>query len=163
MQVYVPYFKTMKNAKCLDSIRRNKQILEIVQIILVNNNIKDIWKVPKYVKNHPNTILWKNKEFYLLRYLDDLLTIYWNDRQKEHACHDFPEILALRLYGIKYQDIRLSIISLIPNHLTKKLCLEHRDKLLSKDYEYYKKHFRGENGKKKKRFQGHMDTERNMV
>lgn len=143
LQVFTPYFSIDLNVNCLDNKRKNKQILEIIQIILANNNIQDVWKIPKYVYNHPNTLLWKNKETYLLMYLSKLLNDFHNRANKIHKCHCFDEFLCIRVFKVKFNKIinNYDWVSCMPEHLTLEKCKEHRNLLLSKDPEHYVKYF----------------------
>lgn len=138
MQVFTPYADPYKNAKCLDPRRRNKQILEIIQIICANNDIDIGWKIPKYIKNHPNTIKWKECDEYLLFYCFCLLHIFFTNKNKIHKAYfAYEQIVCWLFTHYSFKKIHKKI----PTWFTKETCYEHRNKLLEKYPEYYKNIF----------------------
>jgi hypothetical protein len=135
MQIFCPYANPIKIARCLDNKRLNKQILECIQILSANTGIDVGWKIPKYVYNHPNTLLWKNGSRYLIKYCHILIFEFTKRRYKIHKCLD-----------IIYKFIQLTVhldYSRFDNlkHLTPDFCKKHQQLLLEKDYEYYSKYF----------------------
>lgn len=135
MQVFVPYANPNKTAKVLDNRRLNKQIIECIQILSANTGIDVDWKIPKYVYNHPNTLLWKDGSRYLIKYCHTLIFEYSIRTRKKHKCLDiiykFIQLTAHLDYS-KYDNLK---------HLTPEFCKMHQQKLLEKDYEYYSKYF----------------------
>lgn len=131
MNVFTPYASPYKNAKCLDPKRRNKQILEICQIISANTGIDIGWKIPKYVYNHPNTLKWKGHESYLVFYLFQLTTEYSN-KSKGKIHKVVRDGIENQLYEmVCYLKITL------PTWFTKESCYEHQALLISKKPEFY--------------------------
>lgn len=128
MQVFLPYAKPNKTVKCLDNKRLNKQILECFQIMSAITNINIGWKIPKYVYNHPCTLLWKNNISYLKVYTYSLLNEFWLRRKKNHACMK----LLNNFDGIYGYDL---------HHVNVEFCKKHQEILLNKNYEHYKKYF----------------------
>ena len=131
MQVFCPYANPSKTARCLDNKRLNKQILECIQILSANTGIDVGWKIPKYVYNHPNTLLWEKDSFYLLKYISNLLFEYHirNNFKKIHLCF----------------EIHTNFFNVFPDyyleHLTPEFCKKHQQLLLEKDHEHYSKYF----------------------
>lgn len=132
MQVFVPYANPTKTAKCLDNRRLNKQILECIQILSANTGIDVGWEIPKYVYNHPNTILWKNPIFYIISYTFNLLNEYIERQDKIHKCNSIMDKIWSKY---DYEDSELK-------HLTPEFCKKHQQILLEKDYNYYIKYFK---------------------
>lgn len=135
MQVFCPCLDPFDTVKVLDNRRLNKQILEILQILSVNLNINIDWKIPKYVKNHPNTKLWKNDPLYLIKYLEDLFIEYTKRTNKKHKCEEklnyFPQGFYL------YKNCLI-----LPDFLTSSFCYNHKKLLLEKNYNYYINYFK---------------------
>lgn len=136
----MPYANPIKTAKCLDSRRLNKQMIEVIQIISANTGIYVGWKIPKYIKNHPVTKMWENYENYLINYLDWLLSEYGHRTNKLHKCYiiflDIKEWY-IENYGLSgYYDFTYI------KHLTPEFCKFHQKKLYNKNPEYYKQ-FKG--------------------
>ena len=131
MQVFVPYANCDKSARCLDNRRLNKQILEIVQILSANNNIDVGWKIPKYIKNHPCSILWKDDNEYLMTYLFCLIYEYSLRTNKAHNVFD---LFFRSLYMPVHDTKNLK-------HLTPEFCKNMQEILLKKDYNHYSKYF----------------------
>lgn len=147
MNVFTPYASPYKNAKCLDVRRRNKQILELVQLIAVNTNnyailkqwkiikpivpgVKNRFQLYKSIKNHPNVKKWKGYEGYLAFYLFRLLNVYMNKSKKYHKCSRiFWDFIAYN------EQIPNEII--LPPWFTKESCYEHQALLISKKPEFY--------------------------
>jgi hypothetical protein len=153
MQIFHPYASPYKNAKCLDPKRRNKQILELVQLIAVNTNnyailkqwkiikpitpgVKNRFQLYKSIKNHPNVKKRKGFEIYLMTYLFFLLKEYLRYNEKDHAC--------TKLYGQVKETLRYRIDQIKnckPSWFTKESCYEHQSLLISKKPDYYKNIF----------------------
>lgn len=146
MNVFTPYASPYKNAKCLDVRRRNKQILELVQLIAVNTNnysilkqwkiikpivpgVKNRFQLYKSIKNHPNVKKWKGYEWYLIHYCNHLLGIYMNSSNKVHG--------AFYAYCDLVYDVQSSVKIILPSWFTKESCYEHQTLLISKKPEFY--------------------------
>lgn len=71
MQVFVPYTDFALCAKCLDSPRLLKQLVEVYQILLVINNVpKEDGSLRKGWVNHPAVVQWRPWPGALARYAD---------------------------------------------------------------------------------------------
>jgi hypothetical protein len=92
------------------------------------------WKIPKYVYNHPNTLLWQNDYIYLMRYLFFMLEEYKKRKNKIHSTVKQYNLL-LRYFLIldRYNNYHI--------HLTPEFCKKHQQLLLEKDYNHYSKYF----------------------
>jgi hypothetical protein len=136
MQVFCPYANPNKTARCLDNKRLNKQILEVIQILSANTGINVGWKMPKYVYNHPNTLLWNYSQynFYLIEYLRRLLDEYFCRKKIYHKCEIQYRILFNEIITWAYIPTKIK-------HLTPGFCKKHQQLLLEKDYEHYSKYF----------------------
>ena len=62
MNVFVPFGNPLKDAKCLDARRLNKQIIECKQILAAIEGRSDAWK------NHPCVLMWKPYKVWLAHY-----------------------------------------------------------------------------------------------
>jgi hypothetical protein len=134
MQVFTPYANPIKNANCLDPKRRNKQILELLQILSVNLNIDIGWKIPKSVKNHPNVKKWVDYQEYLIEYLLELFKVYSDKTGKIHkSYYNFNTLLSKHrsYYSTGY----------LPKWFSKETCYGHQSLLLNKNKEYYSEVF----------------------
>lgn len=135
MQVFCPYANPNKTAKVLDNKRLNKQILECIQILSANTGINVGWKIPKYVYNHPTTLLWKDGSRYLILYCHTLIFKYSKRTHKRHKCLDiiyrFIQLFAHLDYR-KFDNLQ---------HLTPEFCHKYQQLLLSKNFQHYSKYF----------------------
>jgi hypothetical protein len=140
MQVFTPYVKQWKNAKVLDKKRRNKQILEIIQIISANNSFDVGWKIPKYVYNHVNTLKWKGYDSYLMAYLFWLLVEYRNEHEKDE-CHEYPKSCFYHKSGEIFWLLRKNFwikdSFILPDWFSRETCYEHQRLLIEKDRKFY--------------------------
>jgi hypothetical protein len=151
MQFFCPYANCKKSAKVLDPKRRNKQILEIVQALAVNEKNLPLlkkWKIVKScfhknrfqlyksIKNHPNVKLWKKDSAYLLLYGLYLCQEYQEKTGKRHKCKD---ILFDYFYVPQIKSDYIFKHNL--KHMSPDFCKEHQKILLEKDKEYYSKYF----------------------
>lgn len=135
MNVFTPYANPYKNAKCLDVRRRNKQILEIIQIICANTGIDVGWKIPKNIKNHPNVLKWKGFEDYLLIYCYIFLYNYYKEKNKIHKAYFAYEHLLCKLHSRYWVPNKRR--AKLPPWFTKESCYEHQALLISKKPEFY--------------------------
>ena len=136
MQIFVPYANPIKTAKCLDNRRLNKQILETIQILSANTGIDVGWKIPKYIYNHPNTLLWIKDSSYLVGYLAWLLVEYKKRRNKDHKGLD----ILYRFFSSYILPCMFNEYTI--NHLTPEFCKQHQQKLLEKDKKHYSRYFK---------------------
>lgn len=141
MQVFCPDYNTFYIAEILDPRRRNKQILEICQMLSVILKIDIGWKIPKYVYSHKNTKLYNNNEgiLYLTDFLFHLLHIYKykNKKLKDHKCKEI-----FNKYFNKYHVLFVSFDKeWRPKHITNDFIKQHQKLLLSKNFNYYSKYF----------------------
>lgn len=132
LQIFVPYAKPQKTARCLDNKRLNKQILECIQIISANTRIDVGWKIPKYIYNHPCTKLWENDNFYLSEYLAELFFEYHIRNNFTRFHKGFEINKKFFILPVKYNL----------KHLTPEFCKKHQQILLDKDYRHYSKYFK---------------------
>jgi hypothetical protein len=141
MQIFCPNKNTIYIADILDKKRRNKQILEICQLLSTILNIDIGWKIPKYIKNHPTTKLYNSSEgiMYLVDFLFYLLYAYKknNKKYRSHKC----EKIFIKYFN-KYHVLFISFENdWRPKHLNNNFYKKHQQLLLEKDYEYYSKYF----------------------
>lgn len=117
MQIFVPYAEPIKTAKCLDSLRLNKQIIEARQIL--DSIDASLEGKKKGWFNHPVTKMYKPYKDWLHKYMGCL--IYWNLGFKSEA-----------MEWSKLAD------SIRPPFLTADFCIQHRKRLYTKNSEHYK-------------------------
>ena len=134
MQVFTPSKDYLFNAHILDNKRRNKQILENMQILSANTGVDFGWKIPKYIYNHPTTLLWKDDAAYLWGYTYALFMEYF-DKHKYKKTHKSWNIFHT-MYILNHIDY-----DKIPEFLNDTFCKKHQELLLEKDYKYYSQYF----------------------
>lgn len=136
MQVFRPYIDYIKSAEVLDIKRRNKQILESMQIISVNTGYDFGWKIPKYAYTHKNSKLWsdENSIYDLYEYTYYLFYLYHKQHNwtKEHKSWRVFLSAYIRNHADNFER---------PKHLTNKFCRQHRQLLLEKNFKFYYKKF----------------------
>jgi len=116
----------------LDDKRLGKQRLECIQILLSLSGIINIWEIPKYIHNHPVTLLWKGNEDYLLSYTTACIIEWGNRGYKNTKCisafHDMRAITGD--YPVKGK----------PSFITADFIQSHKIKLYSKNPLFYAKY-----------------------
>lgn len=114
MITFLPYRDYIQVAKCLDSKRLNKQIIEVVDILKEKN------------PHHPAVLMWKKFHNNLKKYGYYLCQEYQQRFNKEHS------------FAGKFKNN----FSNPPDWLDEKIIISHRINLLRKDYDYYSKFFK---------------------
>jgi len=127
MQVFVPYANPYKTAKCLDNKRLNKQILECLQILSSVTKIDIGWKMPKYVRKHPITLLWENDVPYLIKYTKAMCHEFFMRKGKIHKCDLLLDDCFNNLCNFPKRINPLSVW----------YCKYHQEILLHKNFEHY--------------------------
>jgi len=136
VQIFVPFAQPYKTARCLDNRRLAKQIIEAIQILSANTKINVGWKIPKYIYNHPNTLLWKDDNPYLVYYSLILCDVFYTRRKKHHKSKDLINKHFFN-YALESDYIYKNNLK----HITPEFCKQHQRKLLEKNYDYYKIYF----------------------
>lgn len=112
MQVFVPYPSPIDVAKCLDSSRLRKQVLESDQILNAISGQSNAWK------NHPITKMYSKHGLWLANYRQCLyLFLHGNTKTAEYFSEDAD-------------DIR-------PPFLTDSFCDQHKRRLYTKAPDLY--------------------------
>lgn len=112
MQVFVPYPEPIKVVTCLDPRRRNKQLIEVKQILAAIDGKTNSWK------NHPATKMYTPYREWLDRYR--LCFDRWISGNEEQA----------RWFSNHADLVR-------PPFLTQEFCDQHKRRLYAKDHNYY--------------------------
>jgi hypothetical protein len=121
VQTFLPYFNFSDVAKCLDSKRLNKQIVEACQILDTLKKIDGYGKViGKYIKtpawvHHPAVLMWINYETALISYIWACVK-EWEKRFKKER---------------KIKIIKVGKITK-PKWFTKDIIISHRSNLIRK-------------------------------
>lgn len=134
MQIFFPYAQPIKVGECLDNRRLNKQILECLQILSVNTGIDIGWKIPKYVRNHPNTLLWKNDSPFLILY-GLILCDEYKKRKKNKKIHKCHSIFIDKFFEYAMKSDYLFRDNL--KHVSPELCKKHQRLLYEKNPVHY--------------------------
>lgn len=126
MQVFVPYDSPFEVARCLDPRRLHKQIIECRQILSAIRGESNAWR------NHPCTKMYRNHVVWLEYYMFCLECVIEAERmvrRNELEDVDETEMLA-KEWSRKADMIR-------PSFLTEEFCQHHRNRLYTKDPEWY--------------------------
>lgn len=133
MQIFMPYADPFKTAKCLDNRRLGKQRIEALQIIQVNIK-KQVWAIPRSIKNHPVTKMWKGYESYLFFYVECMMLEWELERDfNNDACGKVFDNLALSLDFRKAYRMDHGL----PKKINVDFIKSHRALLYKKDPDYY--------------------------
>lgn len=126
MQVFVPYQQPFEVATDLDTRRLNKQIIECRQILAAIRGESNAWKNHPVVKMYRDHVVWL--EYYMFC-LECMLESHRMSDLKEYD--ELDELTKLSLeWSNKADAIR-------PPFLTEEFCAQHRNRLYTKDPEYY--------------------------
>ena len=112
MQVFLPFRNLFECAESLDKVRRNKQIVELTQIIKAIKGETKAWS------NHPVVKMYKNS----LPFLEN-----------------YKEILCLYSDGRYASALNLSEYSTTPEFITSEFCDHHKSRLYTKSPDKYMK------------------------
>lgn len=113
MQIFIPYSSPIEVARCLDSKRLNKQIIECNQIMKAIKGETKAWA------NHPIVKMYTGHLYWVELYRD-CLEFYKNGHP------DLAELFSARA------DMHR------PSWMTEALCRSHRRRLVAKDAQFYK-------------------------
>jgi hypothetical protein len=113
MQVFVPYPEPIKVVECLDHNRRNKQLIEVKQILAAIDGNTEAWK------NHPVVKMYAPYREWLDRYR--LCFEHWIGGREETA----------RWWSNHANLVR-------PDFLTEEFCDQHKRRLYTKAPDKYK-------------------------
>lgn len=127
MQVFVPYASPYLVASCLDMRRLNKQIIECRQILAAIRGESNAWK------NHPCVKMYRDHTEWLEHYMF-CLECYADAYRLEQLNGDSD---ADEVYNLS-KDWSAQAYAITPPFLTEEFCKHHRDRLFTKDPEWYR-------------------------
>lgn len=113
MQVFVPYPEPIKVVECLDHSRRNKQLIEVKQILAAIDGKSEAWK------NHPVVKMYAPYREWLDRYR--LCFDHWISGRESTAA-----------WWSNHADL------IRPDFLTEAFCDQHKRRLYTKAPNFYK-------------------------
>lgn len=126
MQVFVPYQEPFEVATFLDSRRLNKQIIECRQILAAIRGESNAWK------NHPCVKMYRDHVVWLEYYMFCLECA--KEGRIMAASGEFDELNELGKLSLEWSK---KADAIRPSFLTDEFCHQHRNRLYTKDPEYY--------------------------
>lgn len=126
MQVFVPYASPFNVAQCLDARRLNKQVIECRQILAAIRGESNAWK------NHPVVKMYRDHAEWLEYYMFCLECSM--EESKMAASDEYDEMDELGKLAIEWSN---KADAIRPPFLTEEFCAQHRNRLYTKDPEFY--------------------------
>lgn len=127
MQVFVPYASPYRVALCLDMRRLNKQIIEFRQILAAIRGESNAWK------NHPCVKMYRDHMEWLEYYMFCLECYRESVRARDEQDPD-----EMWIQSHLAEDWSAQSDAITPPFLTEEFCKHHRDRLFTKDPEWYR-------------------------
>lgn len=127
MQVFVPYASPYRVASCLDMRRLNKQVIECRQILAAIRGESNAWK------NHPCVKMYRDHTEWLEYYVFCLECYRESVRASDEQ--DLDEMWIQSHLAEEWSD---QADAITPPFLTEEFCKHHRDRLFTKDPEWYR-------------------------